>query len=63
MRLLVDEIQFSVVSDVLVTASSEINRLKDPVLLLCEPTILGSLSISGGRNASNTNILFEIILY
>ncbi|DAC61199.1 MAG: hypothetical protein P8Q96_04535 [Candidatus Thalassarchaeaceae archaeon] len=46
MRLLVDEIQFSVVSDVLVTASSEINRLKDPVLLLCEPTILGSLSIS-----------------
>ena len=46
MRLLVNEIQFSVVSDILVTASSVVNRLNDPVLLLCEPTILGALSIS-----------------
>ena len=46
MRVLVDEIQYSDVSETLVAASLEINRLSDSVLLLCEPTLIGSLSIA-----------------
>mgnify|MGYP000199533990 FL=1 len=46
MRVLVDEIQYSDVSETLVAASLEINRLRDSVLLLCEPTLIGSLSIA-----------------
>ena len=45
MRVLVDENQFSDVSETLVAASLEINRLSDSLLLLCEPTLIGSLSI------------------
>jgi|TARA_B100001996_G_scaffold330408_2_gene278564 hypothetical protein len=46
MRRLVDEIQYTSISETLVTASQEINRLSDSVLLLCEPTLLGALSIA-----------------
>ena len=46
MKHLVDEIQFSSVSEVLVASSVEIKRLKEPIFLLCEPNLLGSLSIS-----------------
>ncbi len=46
MRRLVDEIQFRNISETLVTASQEINRLRDSILLLCEPTLSGALSIA-----------------
>ena len=46
MRQLVEEIQFASVSEVLVAASTEIKRLNEPIFLLCEPNLLGSLSIS-----------------
>jgi hypothetical protein len=46
MRMLVEETPYSIISEVLVSASLEINRLNDSLLLLCEPTLLGSLSIA-----------------
>lgn len=46
MRMLVDEIQFSSVSEILIAASEEIKRLNEPIFLLCEPNLLSALSIS-----------------
>ena len=46
MRHLVHEAQYSSVSDILISASKEIERLNEPVLLLCQPTLSSSLSMA-----------------
>ena len=46
MRLLVDEAQFSSVSEILSSASKEIGRLNEPLLLLCLPTLSSSFSMA-----------------
>ena len=46
MRLLVDEVQFSLVSEILSSASKEIGRLNEPLLLLCLPTLSSSFSMA-----------------
>ena len=46
MRLLVDETQFSLVSEILSSASKEIGRLNQPLLLLCLPTLSSSFSMA-----------------
>ena len=46
MRLLVNETQFSIVSEILISASKEIERLNEPLLLLCLPTLSSSFSMA-----------------
>ena len=46
MRHLVHEAQYSSVSDILISASKEIERLNEPLLLLCQPTLSSSLSMA-----------------
>tara|TARA_B100000900_G_scaffold414061_1_gene439612 strand:- start:1897 stop:2751 length:855 start_codon:yes stop_codon:yes gene_type:complete len=46
MRLLVNEIQFSPVAEILLSASKEISRLNEPLLLLCLPTLSSSFSMA-----------------
>ena len=46
MRLLVNETQFSSVSEILLSASKEIERLNEPLLLLCLPTLSSSFSMA-----------------
>ena len=46
MRLLVEETQFSLVSEILYSASKEISRLNEPLLLLCLPTLSSSFSMA-----------------